>query len=97
MVGFMKKFLKIISNKYVIATLVFAVIIVFLDPYNLFVTHRVKGEVDELHAEEAALREAIVSDSLNAATLRESLDAKEHYGRENYYMKRPDEDIFVIK
>ena len=31
------------------------------------------------------------------ADLKSSLDAKEHYGRENYYMKRPDEDIFVIK
>lgn len=93
----MKKFLKIIGNKYVIATLVFVVIIVFLDPYNLFVTHRVHRQVEELHAEEAALREAIVADSLAADELRNSLDAKEHYAREHYYMKRPDEDIFVIK
>lgn len=93
----MKKFLKIIGNKYVIATLVFAVLILFLDEYNLMVTRRVNRQVKELHAEETALREAIATDSLNAATLRNSLDAKEHYGRENYYMKRPDEDIFVIK
>lgn len=93
----MKKFLKIIGNKYVIATLVFAVLILFLDEYNLMVTRRVNRQVKELHAEETALCEAIATDSLNAATLRNSLDAKEHYGRENYYMKRPDEDIFVIK
>ncbi|MBP5341971.1 MAG: hypothetical protein J6Y52_06405 [Bacteroidales bacterium] len=93
----MKKFLKIISNKYVIATLVFVVLIVFLDEYNLMVTGRVKREVKELHDEEAALREAIVTDSLNAAALRDNLDAKEHFGRENYYMKRANEDIFVIK
>lgn len=93
----MKKVLKIISNKYVIATLVFVVLILFLDEYNLMVTRRVGRQVKELHAEERELREAIVSDSLNAATLKNDLDAKEHYGRENYYMKRPDEDIFVIK
>ena len=93
----MKKFLKIISNKYIIATLVFVVLIVFLDEYNLMVTHRVKKQVRELHAEEQALKEAIVADSINNAALRDNLDAIEHYGRENYYMKRPDEDIFVIK
>jgi len=93
----MKKFWKIIGNKYVIATLVFVVLIVFLDEYNLMVSRRVGRQVEQLHAEEAALREAIVEDSLNAAALRDDMDAKEHYARENYYMKRPDEDIFVIK
>lgn len=93
----MKKLLKILSNKYVIATLVFVVLIVFLDEYNLMVTHRVRHEVDALHAEEAALKEAIVNDSINNAALRDNLDAIEHFGRENYYMKRSNEDIFVIK
>ena len=67
----MKKFLKIISNKYVIATVLFVVVIVFLDEYNLMVTGRVKRQVDGLHEEERALREAIVTDSLNAAALRD--------------------------
>ncbi len=93
----MKKVWKIIGNKYVIATLVFAALILFLDEYNLMVTGRVAREVNDLHAEEQALREAIVADSVNNATLRGNMDAIEHYGRENYYMKRPDEDIFVIK
>lgn len=93
----MKKALKILTNKYVIATLVFAVLILFLDEYSLRVSSRLSREVKGLHAEERALSEAIVEDSANAATLRNSLDAKEEYGRENYYMKRADEDIFVIK
>lgn len=93
----MKKALKIISNKYVIATLVFVALIAFIDPYNLLVTHRVKRQVRQLHAEEQALRDAIVADSASNASLRDNLDAIEHYGRENYYMKRSDEDIFVIK
>ena len=92
----MKKFLKIITNKYIIATLVIVVLIFFLDEYNLMVTNRVSRQVDALHAEEAALREAIVADSANNAALRDNLDAIEHYGRENYYMKRPNEDISVI-
>ncbi len=93
----MKKVLKTIGNKYIIATLVFVALILFLDEYNLMVTRRVKKQVDELHAEEKSLKEAIVQDSINNAILRSSMDAKEHYGRENYYMKRADEDIFVVK
>ena len=93
----MKRFLKIISNKYVIATLVFVALIFFLDEYNLMVTHRVDKQVRELHAEEQALKDAIVADSTANASLRNNLDAIEHYGRENYYMKRPNEDIYVIK
>lgn len=93
----MKRVLKVISNKYVIATLVFVVLIVFLDEYNLLITRRVSRQVNALHAEEKALKEAIATDSINNALLCNDLDAKEHYGRENYYMKRPNEDIYVIK
>ncbi len=93
----MKRVLKILANKYVIATLVFVALIFFLDEYNLMVTHRVAKQVDRLHAEERELKEAITADSLHNAAMRDNLDAIEHYGRENYYMKRPNEDIFVIK
>lgn len=75
----------------------FAVYILFLDDYSIIATSRLKRQVRQLHAEEQALRQAIVEDSANAAELRDNLDAKEHYGRENYYMKRDNEDIFVIK
>jgi cell division protein FtsB len=93
----MKKFLKIIGNKYIIATLVFVVIIVFLDDYGLMTTSKLSRQVKKLHAEEEQMKKDIVQDSINAASLKGNLDAIEHYGRENYYMKRADEDIFVIK
>ena len=88
---------KVVLNKYFIATVVFLVVIVFFDEYSLRVSSRLHRQVDELHSEEQALKEAIVEDSAANAELRGSLDAKEHYGRENYYMKRADEDVFVIK
>lgn len=88
---------KVVLNKYFIATVVFVVVIVFIDEYSLRVSSRLHRQLDELHAEEQALKEAIVEDSAANAELKSSLDAKEHYGRENYYMKRPDEEIFVIK
>ena len=50
----MKKTLKVLTNKYVIATLVFVALIFFLDEYNLRGARRVGRQVRELHAEEAA-------------------------------------------
>lgn len=93
----MKKLLKIKGLKYWVATAVFVVVILFVDQNNLLVTMKLGRQVADLKEEEANLREAIVQDSINAATLKGNLDAIEHYGRENYYMKRSDEDIFVIK
>ena len=93
----MKKLKDIKGLKYIVVLAFFAFYIVFLDDYSIVYTSRLKRQVRQLHAEEQALKDAIVADSANAAELRDNLDAKEHYGRENYYMKRPDEDIFVIK
>ena len=91
------KLKKVLLNKYFIATMVFLVVIVFFDEYSLRVSSRLHRQVNDLHSEEQALKDAIVADSAANAELKSSLDAKEHYGRENYYMKRPDEDICVIK
>lgn len=93
----MKKLLKIKGLKYWVATAVFVVVILFVDQNNLLVTMKLGRQVAELKDEESNLRQAIVQDSINAATLKGNMDAIEHYGRENYYMKRSDEDIFVIK
>ena len=92
-----KNILRIRGLKYIVATVVFVVVIVFFDEYSLRVSARLHRQVNELHAEEQALKDAIVADSAANAELKSSLDVKEHYGRENYYMKRADEDIFVIK
>ncbi|MCR4659428.1 MAG: septum formation initiator family protein [Bacteroidales bacterium] len=87
----------VLRNKYVIATVVFLLVLLFFDEYNLMDTRRVNRQVKSLRAEEKELREAMIEDSLRAISLKDNLDAMERYGRENYYMKRADEDIYVIK
>ena len=88
---------RVLTNKYVVVTAVFVVLIVFVDEYSLRVSSRLKREVNQLKAEEKALTEAIAADSAAAARLKDNLEEKERYGRENYYMKRGNEDVFVIK
>ena len=92
-----KHIYKIKRFKYWVATAVFVVVILFIDPNNLLVTHRLHRQVSELHDEERQLRVDIHQDSINAAAIEQNLDAIEHYGRENYYLKRTNEDIFVVR
>lgn len=92
-----KRIGKVMANKYVVATAVFLLVIAFMDDYSLQVSSRLSRELKQLKAEEQEMKEAMVADSIAAAALKDNLAAKERYGRENYYMKRADEDVFVIK
>lgn len=93
------KIWKVVSNRYVATLVVFAVVFLFLDENNLLVTLRQEKEVKRLHAVEASYEQAIKNDSIQAASLKnkkENLPAIEKYGRETYYLKAKDEDVFVV-
>ena len=97
----MKKILlsiwKVIKNKYVAVTLVFLLFFFFLGENNFLVTHRLKRDLVELNKEIDLLEHDIKQDSDEAVSLIGNPDALETYGREHYYMKRDNEDIFIIK
>lgn len=89
----------ILSSKkkwYIIVIVFFVVLFLFLDEYNIIDTIRLKSEVNDLKKQEAELEEGIVSDSIRVSHLIGDLDALERFGREEYYMKRSDEDVYVI-
>ena len=97
----MKKILltiwRIVRNKYVFATLIFLLFYVFLGENNVMVTHRLQREVTELKKEARLIETAIEQDSIAAVSLIGNPQAIETYGREHYYMKRQNEDIFIVK
>lgn len=97
MIKTLKKIWHVVKNKYVAATLIFLLFFLFLGENNLIVTHRLKKELKELNDENELLEQSIRQDSVEAMALYDDPDALEAYGREHYYMKRADEDIFVIK
>lgn len=89
-------FWKIIRNKYFIVCFVFFLIILFLDENNLLVIRSLRRDVAELNNTIDTMRQGIHQDSLKAERLKYNLDSIERYGRENYFMKRENEDVFVI-
>ena len=89
-------FWKILKNKYFIAVVIFLMTILFLDENNLLVVHSLRRDVAELNHTIDTMRQGFVQDSLQAERLKYDLDSIERYGRENYYMKRKNEDVFVV-
>lgn len=90
------KIWKIVKNKYVIAIFIFLVVIIFLSENNLFVIHSLRRDVAELKYTVDTMQQGIYSDSIEAERLKYNLDSIERFGRENYYMKAANEDVFVV-
>lgn len=88
---------KVVKNKYVAATLIFLLFFFFLGENNVLVTHQLKSDLAELNAEIDKLEHDNKQDSAEAESLIGNIDALETYGREHYYMKRDNEDIYIIK
>lgn len=88
---------KRLKNKYVISTILFLLFFFFLGENNRMVIMRLNREVNNLKREASLIEKDIQQDSLEASSLFASREALEAYGREHYYMKRPNEDIFIIK
>lgn len=84
------------TNKYVLAIVVFALLMLFFSPYDLFTIRESQRELDELDTKIEFLNTQ--SDSMDAALQHIKADpqALEQYARENYHHKKDGEDVYVI-
>ncbi|WP_240723680.1 septum formation initiator family protein [Flavobacterium sp. J27] len=90
------KFLKIIGNRYVIVSVVFVVWMLFLDNYSYLEHRLLNKEINELEDNINYYKTEIKKDSIRIKKLKNS-DQIEKYAREKYYMKRENEDIYIIE
>ena len=91
-----RKILSILSNKYLIALIVFAVIMLFTDHNNIFEQMDRKQELKELQDKKAYYQQEIEKTKKQLADLSNNSAALEKYAREKFLMKRDSEDVFVI-
>ena len=94
---FLRKIFKILTNRYVIATLVFVLVIVFFDQFNLRKQKELHRELKEQEAEIEYLEKSIAQykDSLRMVT--EDRESMERIAREKYFMKRDNEVVYKIE
>jgi cell division protein DivIC len=88
-------FLKFLGNRYVLVIIFVIVWLIFLDNYNYFEHRAVNKEIKKLEDNRAYYKDEIAKDSVSIKQLKNA-DQTEKYAREKYFMKREDEDIYII-
>jgi cell division protein FtsB len=92
----MKTVLRIITNKYMLAIVVFALLMLFFSPYDLFTIRESQKELDELNNKIEYM--TLESDSMDTELqqLKTNPEVLEQYARESYHHKKDGEDVYVI-
>jgi len=91
-----KPWFKFLSNKYVWVLLFFSTWMIFLDNYSYF-DHRVLDkQINELEDNATYYKEEIRKDQQKIKQLKNPAQV-EKYAREKYYMKKDNEDIYIIE
>lgn len=92
----LKKIPSILKNKYFITVLVFVVWVFFFDTNNFFSQRRLTKELNEVKVEKQFYIEEIEKDKEAKDELLNNSEYLEKFARENYLMKRENEDIFIV-
>ena len=91
-----KKWFRILGNKYVLFIVVFTVWMVFFDTNSWFIHKELDDEIEKLEGNRAYFKEQIQQDRSQIDKLKDSQEL-ERFAREEYYMKKEGEEIFIIE
>ena len=90
------KFFKLFSNIYILTSLIFFIWIFFIDSNSILVNLKLKKEINKLIDRKEVLERQIEIDKKIISNLKNP-DSLEKYAREKLYMKKNNEDIFIIQ
>lgn len=92
-VDFFKKYM---NNKYFYTALAFVVWMFFFDSDNLLVQIRLSRKIKNLENQKAYYSKEIAKNKSALNALQYDTTKLEDYAREKYFMKKDNEDIFVV-
>lgn len=90
------KFFKIVSNLYILISVVFFIWIFFIDSNSILVNIKLNKEISELKDRKDILENQIQMDKKIISNLQNP-DSLEKYAREKLFMKKENEEIFIIE
>lgn len=93
---FILKILKAFTNKYLIAFAAFVVWVMFFDDNNLMQHRRNLDELAQLQEQVDFYKHKIEADKRKLYELQTNDANLEKFAREQFLMKKADEDVFVI-
>jgi cell division protein FtsB len=91
------KAIRILKNKYLIASVLFVIWMLFFDHNNIFSHLQYRSELNELKRNKKYYQEQISKTRQEVELIKTSPQALEKVARELYLMKRDDEDVFVVE
>jgi cell division protein FtsB len=86
----------VLRNRYLIATVMFAVWLIFFDNNNLIERFRDIAALKQLKRDREYFTNRIEEDTRKLNELKTSNENLEKFAREEYLMKKDNEDIFII-
>lgn len=87
---------KILRNKWIVASVLFLTWIIFFDENSIVSHQKNKRRLYELKQQEEYYMGRIEVDKQKLEDLKAGEEKLEKFAREQYYMSKPDEDVFVI-
>jgi hypothetical protein len=91
-----KTLFKTITNKYLFAFLLFSTWMMFLDDHNILFLRQNMNKLKKYRVEKEYYKEKISIDSQKLKELQTNSKNLEKFAREQFLMKKKDEDIFLI-
>ena len=91
-----KQWYKIVSNKFVLLTVLFVIWMFFFDTNSYFIHHELNKEIKTLEKNKEFYKNKITNDKIFLTKMKDS-EELEKYAREQYFLKKDNEDIYIIE
>lgn len=92
----MNRVIELLRNKYFLSVAAFAVWMLFFDRNDMISQFEIKSEVNKLQEEKDFYENEIAHVKKDLNELNTNLNTAEKFAREKYFMKKDNEDVFVI-
>lgn len=92
----LSRLLKIFRNKYLLSIVIFVVWVSFFDRNDLFTQYDRKQELQKLQTSTEFYEKEILTTKKDLRDLNNNPAVMEKFAREKFYLKRPNEEIFLV-
>jgi cell division protein FtsB len=91
-----KRWVRFISNKYVLILILFVVWMIFFDANSYLIHHELDKDINALEENAEFYKGEIENDKTFIQKMEDS-NEMEKFAREKYYLKKENEDIYIIE
>ncbi|MBY0543281.1 MAG: septum formation initiator family protein [Sphingobacteriaceae bacterium] len=92
----MKRLFELLRNKYFLAVMAFGIWMLFFDRNDMLSQFEYRTEVKKLQEEKDFYLKETASVKKDLSEIDSNLNTAEKFAREKYFMKKDNEDVFVL-